>query len=109
MAEKAKLILASGSPRRLALLQQVGIEPDMLAPVEADEAPLKSEAARSLAKRLSKTKAQMALDTLKNNEDAKGSYILAADTVVSVGRRILPKPTSSCASTKESRWTSLAM
>ena len=87
----SKLILASGSPRRLALLQQIGIEPDLLSPVDADETPNKSEAGRSLAKRLSKTKAEMALNTLRQSGDAKDSFILAADTVVSVGRRILPK------------------
>ncbi|MEE9375637.1 MAG: Maf-like protein [Rhizobiaceae bacterium] len=91
MASRPKLILASGSPRRLALLQQIGIEPDMLTPVEADEAPLKSEAARSLAKRLAKTKAELALKNMKRSGDAEGNFILAADTVVSVGRRILPK------------------
>lgn len=91
MASRPKLILASGSPRRLALLEQIGVEPDLLSPVDADETPQKSEAPRSLAKRLSKTKAQMALQTLQRSGDAEHSFILAADTVVSVGRRILPK------------------
>ena len=72
-------------------MQQIGIEPDLLAPVDADEMPLKSEAARSLAKRLSKTKAQLALEAMQRSGDAENSFILAADTVVSVGRRILPK------------------
>ena len=91
MASRPKLILASGSPRRLALLEQIGVEPDLLSPVDADETPQKSEAPRSLAKRLSKTKAQMALQTLQRSGAAEHSFILAADTVVSVGRRILPK------------------
>lgn len=91
MASRPKLILASGSPRRLALLQQIGIEPNLLSPVDADETPLKSEAGRSLAKRLSKTKAQLAVDNLKRSGNDENCYILAADTVVSVGRRILPK------------------
>ena len=91
MASRPKLILASGSPHRLALLEQIGVEPDLLSPVDADETPLKYEAPRSLAKRLSKTKAQMALQTLQRSGDAEHSFILAADTVVSVGRRILPK------------------
>ncbi len=91
MADRPNLILASGSPRRLALLQQIGIEPDMLSPVDADETPLKAEAGRSLAKRLSKTKAELALENLKRAGDTEPAYILAADTVVSVGRRILPK------------------
>ena len=91
MAARAKLILASGSPRRLALLQQAGIEPDLLSPVDADETPLKAEAGRSLAKRLAKVKAEMAVANMKRSGDFDNSYILAADTVVTVGRRILPK------------------
>lgn len=91
MAARSRLILASGSPRRLALLEQAGLTPDLLAPVEADETPLKSEAGRSLAKRLAKTKAEMAVENMKRSGDIENSYILAADTVVAVGRRILPK------------------
>lgn len=91
MASRPKLVLASGSPRRLALLEQIGVTPDLLSPVDADETPLKSEAPRSLAKRLSKTKANLALENLKRSGDASQSFILAADTVVSIGRRILPK------------------
>ena len=91
MSTRSKLILASGSPRRLALLQQAGLEPDLLCPVEADETPQKSEAARSLAKRLAKTKAEMAIENMRRSGDLDNSYIIAADTVVSVGRRILPK------------------
>ncbi len=91
LAARPKLILASGSPRRLALLQQAGIEPDMLSPIEADETPLKSEAPRSLAKRLANLKAEMALENLKRSGDDENSFILSADTVVAVGRRILPK------------------
>ena len=89
--EKPKLVLASGSPRRLELLQQIGIEPDLLSPVDADETPLNSEAGRSLAKRLAKLKANMALANLVRSGDRDGAHILAADTVVAVGRRILPK------------------
>ena len=91
MADHPKLVLASGSPRRLSLLQQIGIEPDLLSPVDADETPLKAEAARSLAKRLAKTKAELALENMKRAGDTDPAYILSADTVVSVGRRILPK------------------
>lgn len=91
MADRPKLVLASGSPRRLALLQQAGIEPDLLSPVDADETPLKSEAPRSLAKRLARMKAEMAVSNLKQSGDYDGTIILAADTVVAVGRRILPK------------------
>ncbi len=88
---RPKLILASGSPRRLELLAQIGIVPDTLAPVDADETPLKAEAPRSLAKRLAKTKADMAVVTMDRAGEREGAYILAADTVVAVGKRILPK------------------
>ncbi|MFD0916217.1 Maf-like protein [Pseudahrensia aquimaris] len=91
MATRPKLILASGSPRRLALLQQAGLEPDLLTPVDADETPLKSEAPRSLAKRLAREKAELAVQKMERSGDLEGSYILAADTVVASGRRILPK------------------
>jgi septum formation protein len=86
-----KLVLASGSPRRVELLQQAGIEPDRLVPADVDETPERSEHARSLAKRLSRAKAVRALTVLRSETAAEGCYILAADTVVSVGRRILPK------------------
>jgi septum formation protein len=86
-----KLVLASGSPRRIELLQQAGIDPNHLFPAEIDETPLRAEHPRSLAKRLSHSKAQRAYDTLRRDEDLAGAYFLAADTVVAVGRRILPK------------------
>jgi septum formation protein len=86
-----KLVLASGSPRRIALLQQAGIEPDRALPAEVDETPLRAEHPRSLAKRLSKAKAEKAFESLRAEPDFAGAYILAADTVVAVGRRILPK------------------
>ncbi len=86
-----KLVLASGSPRRLALLQQAGIEPAALFPADVDETPLKNESARELVRRLARAKAEVARKTARNREDLRRSYILAADTVVSVGKRILPK------------------
>ncbi|WP_367715911.1 Maf-like protein [Nitratireductor sp. GISD-1A_MAKvit] len=91
MSALQKLVLASGSPRRVELLQQAGIEPDRLAPANIDETPLKSEHPRSLAKRLSLEKAEKAHARLTQDGDADGCYLLAADTVVAVGRRILPK------------------
>ncbi|MDD9910386.1 MAG: Maf-like protein [Ahrensia sp.] len=91
MSDDAKLILASASSRRLALLQQVGLEPHSLVATDIDETPLKSEAGRSLAKRLAKTKAEAALVRVERASERRDAYILAADTVVSVGRRILPK------------------
>lgn len=91
MLGRPKLVLASGSPRRLQLLQQAGVEPDFLSPANADETPLKSEAPRSLAKRLAKLKAEVAIENVDRSEEMKGSIILAADTVVAVGSRVLPK------------------
>lgn len=91
MSTPQKLILASGSPRRVELLQQAGIEPDQLFPANIDEAPQRMEHPRSLAKRLSRQKAEKAATSLALVESANGAYILSADTVVAVGRRILPK------------------
>jgi septum formation protein len=88
---RPKLILASASPRRLALLQQVGIEPDALLPTDLDETPQKSELPRLLAGRLANEKAHAAAKVAKSRPELAGAYLLAADTVVSVGRRILPK------------------
>ena len=79
------LILASGSPRRLALLEQVGVKPDRVLAADIDEAPLKNELPRALACRLALAKARQG--ATGNSEAA----VLAADTVVACGRRILPK------------------
>jgi septum formation protein len=91
MIGRPKLVLASGSPRRLSLLNQAGIEPDSLQPAEIDEIPVKGELPRALANRLAREKAQVALASVKIDEELRGSYVLAADTVVAVGRRVLPK------------------
>ena len=91
MELRQKLILASGSPRRLDLLKQVGIEPVRLMPMDLDETPKKSEHPRSLARRLSTDKARAAYDEIRRDPVWNDSYIVAADTVVAVGRRILPK------------------
>jgi septum formation protein len=91
MSALQKLVLASGSPRRVELLNQAGIEPDMLLPAHIDETPNRAEHPRSLAKRLSLEKAQKSAAMLVEQGETSKSYILAADTVVSVGRRILPK------------------
>jgi septum formation protein len=88
---RPKLVLASGSPRRLALLSQAGLEPDSLLPAELDEMPKKGELPRVLAARLARAKAEHALRTSLTEEGLAGAYIVAADTVVAVGRRILPK------------------
>ena len=91
MALVQKLILASGSPRRLDLLAQARVTPDRLMPMDIDETPKKAEHPRSLARRLSAEKAEAARAAVKGDPAWSGSYILSADTVVAVGRRILPK------------------
>ena len=87
----SKLVLASGSPRRLALLEQAGVTPDLLSPADMDETPQKAEAARSLAKRLGREKALIAVSAMERIGEREGAFVLGADTVVAVGRRILPK------------------
>ena len=84
-ARAARLILASASPRRLALLRQVGIEPDEVRAPDVSEIPGKAELPPHVARRLAREKAAAAS---RPEDDA---YLLAADTVVAVGRRILPK------------------
>jgi septum formation protein len=91
MIARPKLVLASGSPRRLNLINQVGIAPDTLRPSDLDETPTKGELPRGYANRLSKAKAEAALASVQRDAELTGAYILAADTVVAVGRRILPK------------------
>ena len=83
---KPPLVLASASPRRLDLLARIGVVPDRVLPADIDETPLKAELPRPLAARLAEGKA-MAAAAL-----APGALVLAADTVVGVGRRILGKP-----------------
>jgi septum formation protein len=80
-----RLILASASPRRLDLLARIGIVPDVIDPADLDETPQKGELPRTYAQRIAREKA---LDVAARHA---GSVILAADTVVAVGRRILPK------------------
>lgn len=77
-----ELTLASASPRRAELLAQVGIVPAHISPTDIDETPARAELPRALALRLAREKAAAC--------DAPG-FVLAADTVVGVGRRILPK------------------
>lgn len=89
---RPKLVLASGSPRRMTLLSQVGIKPDALRPASIDESPKRGEMPRGLALRLARQKAETARDQIANDTDIADAYVLAADTVVAVGRRILLKP-----------------
>ncbi|MCQ2966250.1 MAG: Maf family nucleotide pyrophosphatase [Alphaproteobacteria bacterium] len=79
------LILASASPRRLALLEQIGIVPDKIEPADIDESVLKNELPRPYAERMAVTKAEKIHDLYPND------FVLAADTVVACGRRILGK------------------
>jgi septum formation protein len=79
------LILASASPRRLQLLSQIGLAPDAVDPADIDETPLKGELPEAHAARLAREKA-LAVATRR-----PGVLVLAADTVVACGRRILPK------------------
>jgi septum formation protein len=82
----APLVLASASPRRIELLARIGVTPDRVSPTDIDEAPKPAELPRHLAARLSLAKAEAAADPQ--------ALVLAADTVVGVGRRILGKPES---------------
>lgn len=85
-AASPPLVLASSSPRRLELLAQIGITPDQVDPADIDETPLKAEPPARLAERLARTKAGVV--AARHPE----SVVLAADTVVAVGRRLLEKP-----------------
>jgi septum formation protein len=85
MAVQPSLVLASASPRRLDLLAQVGVTPDRVDPADIDETPLRDETPRLHALRLAREKARAVAAR------APGDFVLAADTVVAVGRRILPK------------------
>ena len=81
-----RLVLASASPRRLDLLARIGIIPDAVTPADIDETPAKAELATHYAARMAAEKA--ALVAAAN----EGALVLAADTVVAAGRRILGKP-----------------
>ena len=83
LRSRPPLTLASASPRRLALLAQVGITPDHIRPADLDETPQRDEVPRLHAARLAREKAAVA--------HVPGGFTLAADTVVGLGRRILPK------------------
>ncbi len=81
---RAPFILASASPRRRELLAQIGLVPDVIAAADLDESPLKEETPPQLALRLAVSKAQAVAAR-------QSGYVLAADTVVCVGRRVLDK------------------
>ncbi len=81
----APFVLASASPRRCDLLKQIGLVPDIIDPADIDESPKNRELPVDYAKRISMEKAEAIA------AKHQGSFVLAADTVVAVGRRILPK------------------
>jgi septum formation protein len=89
--DRPRLVLASGSPRRLALLAQIGIVPDHVLPSDIDESPRRDESPRALAERLAVEKAEASAAVAAKDADFPVALTLAADTVVAVGRRILPK------------------
>jgi len=83
-----RLVLASASPRRLELLRQIGLVPDLVEAADLDESPLRDESPRRLARRLAKSKAEA---IACRHPDY---FVLGADTVVVLGRRIQPKADS---------------
>lgn len=80
-----RFVLASASPRRLDLLRQIGLEPDLVDPAEIPESPHPRELPRDLAARLAREKAEAVAARHAN------AVVLGADTVVALGRRVLPK------------------
>lgn len=89
-----QLILASASPRRLALLEQIGIAPSRVEPADIDENATRNELPRPHALRIATEKARTV------HARVPGAVILAADTVVACGRRILPKAEDDATVTK---------
>src|SRR6478736_1519580 len=100
MTAKAAFLTAlsrTDRPRRETLrreLARVGVEPDALRPTTIDESARRGEMPRAYAARLSRAKAETARDQIANDKDIAAAYVLAADTAVAVGRRILMKPSN---------------
>ncbi len=82
---KPRLILGSGSPRRLELLAQIGVTPDDVRPPDVDESPLKSELPRDYCRRITRVKVEA-------TKTGDGEIALCADTTVALGRRIMGNP-----------------
>jgi septum formation protein len=82
---RGPFVLASSSPRRRDLLAQIGVWPDAIVPAEIDETPLPRELPAPMARRLARAKAEAVAAA------HPGALVLAADTVVAAGRRVLPK------------------
>ncbi|WP_342643961.1 Maf family nucleotide pyrophosphatase [Rhodoligotrophos ferricapiens] len=89
--DTVKLVLASASPRRIALLEQAGLVPDLIFPVDVDEEPRRREAPRILAGRLARDKADAAAASPAVRALGRNVFIVAADTTVAVGRRNVGK------------------
>jgi septum formation protein len=87
LATRTTLVLASSSPRRLELLRQIDIDPNRIEPPDVDETPGPRELPRAYAARLARDKA-LAVAARVGRE---AGFVLAADTVVACGRRVLPK------------------
>ena len=86
MIGRPKFVLASGSPRRLALINQAGIEPDALKPVDIDESPTRGEIPRALAKRLANAKAAAALENVKLDDELRGTDVAIYRVMRSAGK-----------------------
>ncbi|MFT5540205.1 MAG: septum formation protein, partial [Alphaproteobacteria bacterium] len=86
MSGPSRFVLASASPRRRELLTQIGRTPDAIIPPNVDETSLRDESPTAYAKRMAETKC----DAVAALPETAGAIILAADTVVACGRRILP-------------------
>lgn len=88
---KSKLILASSSPRRLQILNNLGLSPDLVIPADIDETPLKGESPAIYCKRIAKEKALK----IRSNQENNDSFIISGDTIASLGRRIIGKANNS--------------
>jgi septum formation protein len=82
MLGRPKFVLASGSPRRLSLLNQAGIEPDALRPADVDETPKRGELPRACANRLARAKADAALKSVQLDDELRGAFILPKANLV---------------------------
>ena len=91
MLGRPKSDLAAGSPRRRPRLTPPGIAPEAPRPPDDPDTPRRGELPRACANRLARAKADAALKSVQLDDELRGAFILAADTVVAVGRRILPK------------------
>jgi len=86
-----RLLLASASPRRYQLLEQIGITADDVLATSIDETPRPRERPRVYVERLAREKAEAAYKATRHDEVRAASHIISADTVVALGSRILPK------------------